>query len=161
MQHYTHTHIRLHTLTHTLQRRQLTSSWDQVPVRNEEFIPIMLFQNVWQNLQCKMFLLSGFLTPLVWIHFSVGHVCIVVFIFLKHTQNGESQSNRFPPHKSSIHNLQLQQHLWSWAETTLFPSHRLHSWTIQISKAHERFELEPTNMKYTHKILPVNSEKLL
>ncbi len=52
----------------------------------------MLFQNVWQNLQCKMFLLSDFLTPLVWIHFSVGHVCIVVFIFLKHTQNGESQS---------------------------------------------------------------------
>lgn len=69
---------------------QLTSSWDQVPVRNEEFIPIMLFQNIWQNLQCKMFFLSGFLTPLVWIHFSVGHVRIIIFIFLQHTNRMET-----------------------------------------------------------------------
>lgn len=62
------------------EKRELTSCRDQVPVWNEEFIPIMLLQDIRQDLQGKALLLSGLLAPLVRVHFGVGQVRIVVLV---------------------------------------------------------------------------------
>lgn len=59
---------------------ELTSCGDQVPVWNEEFIPIMLLQHVGEDLQGKTLLLSGLLAPLVRVHFGVGQVGVVVLV---------------------------------------------------------------------------------
>lgn len=65
--------------------RELTSCGDQIPVWNEEFIPIMLLQNVWEDLQGETLLLSGLLAPLVWVHFGVGQVSVVVLVIWRET----------------------------------------------------------------------------
>lgn len=59
---------------------QLTSCWDQVPVWNEEFIPIMLLQHVRKDLQGKAFLLAALLAPLLWLYLGIGQVGVVVLV---------------------------------------------------------------------------------
>lgn len=61
----------------------LTACWDEVSVRDEEFVAVMFLQNIREDLQGKAFFLSGLLTPLVWVYFGVGEVCIVVFVFYR------------------------------------------------------------------------------
>lgn len=68
-----------HNLTSPWER-ELTSCGDQVPVWNEEFIPIMLLQHVGEDLQGKTLLLPGLLAPLVRVHFGVGQVSVVVLV---------------------------------------------------------------------------------
>lgn len=41
----------------------------------------MFLQHVREDLQGEAFLLSGFLTPLIGVHFGVGQVRIIVFVF--------------------------------------------------------------------------------
>lgn len=67
----------------------LTSCWNEVSVRDEEFVAVVFLQDVGQDLQGEAFLLPGLLTPLVRVHFSVGQVRVVVFVFWK-TQGGNS-----------------------------------------------------------------------
>lgn len=85
-----------HTYTRTLWemymefhgcRAELTSSRNQIPVWDEEFIPIMFFQNIRKNLQGKTFLFSSLLAPLFRLHFSVGQICIIVLVFCKTYKN--------------------------------------------------------------------------
>lgn len=71
-----------HNLTSPWER-ELTSCGDQVPVWNEEFIPIMLLQHVGEDLQGKALLLAGLLAPLVRVHFGVGQVGVVVFVICR------------------------------------------------------------------------------
>lgn len=63
--------------------RELTSCGDQVPVWNEEFIPIMLLQHVGEDLQGKTLLLPGLLAPLVRVHFGVGQVSVIVLVICR------------------------------------------------------------------------------
>lgn len=65
--------------------RELTSCGDQVPVWNEEFIPIMLLEDVGEDLQGKTLLLPGLLAPLVGVHFGVGQVSVIVLVVYKET----------------------------------------------------------------------------
>ena len=67
----------------SLLERELTSCGDQVPVWYEEFIPIMLLEHVGEDLQGKALLLSGLLAPLVWVHFGVGQVSVVVLVICR------------------------------------------------------------------------------
>lgn len=60
--------------------RDLTSCWDQVPVWDEEFVPVMLLQDVRENLQGEAFLLTSLLVPLIGVHFGVGQVSIIVLV---------------------------------------------------------------------------------
>lgn len=66
--------------------RELTSCGDQVPVWNEEFIPIMLLEDIRQDLQSKVLFLSGFLAPLVGVHFGVGQVSVIVLVICTETR---------------------------------------------------------------------------
>lgn len=66
---------------------ELTSSGNQIPVWDEEFIPIMFLQNIRKNLQGKTFLLPGLLAPLFQFHFSVGQICIIVLVFCETYKN--------------------------------------------------------------------------
>ena len=71
--------------------RELTSCGYQVPVWNEEFIPIMLLQHVGEDLQGKALFLPGFLAPLVGVHFGVGQVSVVVLVICRHTRGETGQ----------------------------------------------------------------------
>lgn len=75
------------TFDTTWHRREieLTSCGDQVPVWNEEFIPIMLLEDVGEDLQGKTLLLTGLLAPLVGVHFGVGQVGVIVLVVCKET----------------------------------------------------------------------------
>lgn len=66
--------------------RELTSCGDQVPVWNEEFIPIMLLEDVGEDLQGKALFLPGLLAPLVGIHFGVGQVRVIVLVVWEETE---------------------------------------------------------------------------
>lgn len=59
----------------------LTSCWDEVSIWDEEFVAIMFLQDIWEDLQGEALLLPGLLTPLVRVHFGVGQIRVVVFIF--------------------------------------------------------------------------------
>lgn len=60
---------------------ELTSCWNEVSIWDEEFVAIMFLQDIREDLQGKAFLFPGLLTPLVRVHFGVGQVRIVVFVF--------------------------------------------------------------------------------
>lgn len=87
--------------------RELTSCGDQVPVWNEEFIPIMLLEDIRKDLQGKMLFLSGFLAPLVGVHFSVGQVSIIVLVICEQTRikTGEILLLLHRRHRSVTRNL--------------------------------------------------------
>lgn len=74
----------------------LTSGWNEVSIWDEEFIAIMFFQHIREDLQGKAFLFPGFLTPLVRVNFGVGQVCIIVFVFcIKPTERNSSKECLF------------------------------------------------------------------
>lgn len=59
----------------------LTSSWNEVSIWDEEFVAVMFLKDIREDLQGEAFLLPGLLTPLVRVHFGVGQVRIIVFVF--------------------------------------------------------------------------------
>lgn len=61
----------------------LTSCWNEISIRDEEFVAVVFFKDIRQDLQSEALLLSGLLTPLVGVHFGVGQVCVIVFVFCK------------------------------------------------------------------------------
>lgn len=73
--------MREYTSVHADTVGVLTSSWNEVSVWDEEFVAIMFLKDIGEDFQGEAFLLPGFLTPLVRVHFSVGQVRIIIFIF--------------------------------------------------------------------------------
>lgn len=77
----THEHICASTYAQTV--TVLTSCWNEVSIWDEEFVAVMFLQDIREDFQGKAFLLPGLLTPLVRVHFGVGQVRVVVFVFWK------------------------------------------------------------------------------
>lgn len=77
-----------------------TSGRDEVSVGDEEFVAVVLLQDVGEDLQGEAFLLSGLLTPLVRVHFGVGQVRVIVFVFCP--QRAENGNGKFLYHKYKV-----------------------------------------------------------
>lgn len=85
---------------------ELTSCRDQVPVWNEEFIPIMLLQHVRKDLQGKALLLAALLAPLLWLHLGVRQVGIVVLVVCQQ----ETTVTAISIHTGSVLFLNIKNH---------------------------------------------------
>lgn len=59
----------------------LTSSRNEVSVGDEEFVAVVFLQDIREDLQGESLLLAGLLTPLVRVHFGVGQIRVIVFVF--------------------------------------------------------------------------------
>lgn len=58
-----------------------TSGRNEVSVGNEEFVAVVFLQDVREDLQGEALLLTRLLAPLVRVHFGVGQIRIIVFVF--------------------------------------------------------------------------------
>lgn len=59
----------------------LTSGRNEVSVGDEEFVAVVFLQDIREDLQGEALLLAGLLTPLVRVHFGVGQIRVIVFVF--------------------------------------------------------------------------------
>lgn len=90
---------------HFLNITGLTSGWNEISVWDEEFVAIVFFKDIGKDLQSKALLLPGLLTPLVRVHFGVGQVCVVVFVFCKERETKCGRGAVYSSHSKCVHSV--------------------------------------------------------